>query len=303
MSRPTSPSSRNGLKQILPGENIEVRTANDGIVLSGTVILDRQAGPRAGSGQPLCARPGVEPDGGGRHAAGDAEGPLRRDAALGVEEPVRARWLQDLGHGRRRIDRHRRSARWQQLSTYRTAVRSPGTKHQGRAWAWASTSARWNSRVLLEALESKGMVRTLAEPNLTALSGQEAKFLAGGEYPIPVAAGQRRDHHRIQALRRRAELHPGGGRRRYHQPDDQRGRQLDRHHDRAGIERLHDQRLQAARNLDHGRDARRRKLCHRGPAAGRLPRPERPGAVAGRRADPGRAVPQSAEYQRASRNW
>ena len=30
------------------------------------------------------------------------------------------------------------------------------------------------------------MVRTLAEPNLTALSGQEAKFLAGGEYPIPV---------------------------------------------------------------------------------------------------------------------
>ncbi len=30
------------------------------------------------------------------------------------------------------------------------------------------------------------MVRTLAEPNLTALSGQEAKFLAGGEYPIPI---------------------------------------------------------------------------------------------------------------------
>jgi pilus assembly protein CpaC len=30
-------------------------------------------------------------------------------------------------------------------------------------------------------------VRTLAEPNLTALSGQEATFLAGGEYPVPVA--------------------------------------------------------------------------------------------------------------------
>jgi pilus assembly protein CpaC len=43
--------------------------------------------------------------------------------------------------------------------------------------------------VLLEALESKGVVRTLAEPNLTALSGQEAKFLAGGEYPIPVTDG------------------------------------------------------------------------------------------------------------------
>src|SRR5690606_19546427 len=43
--------------------------------------------------------------------------------------------------------------------------------------------------VLLEALESKGVVRTLAEPNLTALSGQEASFLAGGEYPIPVIGG------------------------------------------------------------------------------------------------------------------
>jgi pilus assembly protein CpaC len=33
------------------------------------------------------------------------------------------------------------------------------------------------------------MVRTLAEPNLTALSGQEASFLAGGEYPVPVVDG------------------------------------------------------------------------------------------------------------------
>ena len=38
----------------------------------------------------------------------------------------------------------------------------------------------------MEALETKDMVRTLAEPNLVALSGQEASFLAGGEYPIPV---------------------------------------------------------------------------------------------------------------------
>ena len=41
--------------------------------------------------------------------------------------------------------------------------------------------------LLLEALEQKGVVRFLAEPNLVALSGQEAKFLAGGEYPVPVA--------------------------------------------------------------------------------------------------------------------
>lgn len=41
--------------------------------------------------------------------------------------------------------------------------------------------------VRLTALEQKGLARTLAEPNLVALSGQEANFLAGGEIPIPVA--------------------------------------------------------------------------------------------------------------------
>ena len=37
--------------------------------------------------------------------------------------------------------------------------------------------------------ESVGLVSTLSEPNLTALSGETADFLAGGEYPIPVSQG------------------------------------------------------------------------------------------------------------------
>jgi pilus assembly protein CpaC len=40
--------------------------------------------------------------------------------------------------------------------------------------------------VLVNALEQKGMARSLAEPNLVALSGDTASFLAGGEFPIPV---------------------------------------------------------------------------------------------------------------------
>jgi len=44
--------------------------------------------------------------------------------------------------------------------------------------------------VRLTALEQKGLARTLAEPNLVALSGQEANFLAGGEIPIPVAQAE-----------------------------------------------------------------------------------------------------------------
>lgn len=40
---------------------------------------------------------------------------------------------------------------------------------------------------ILNALEQKGLVKTLAEPNLIALSGDTANFLAGGEFPVPVA--------------------------------------------------------------------------------------------------------------------
>jgi pilus assembly protein CpaC len=40
--------------------------------------------------------------------------------------------------------------------------------------------------VVLTALETKGLVRRLAEPDLIALSGDTASFLAGGEYPVPV---------------------------------------------------------------------------------------------------------------------
>ena len=42
----------------------------------------------------------------------------------------------------------------------------------------------------LRALERDGLIRTLAEPNMTAVSGETANFLAGGEYPIPVVDSQ-----------------------------------------------------------------------------------------------------------------
>jgi pilus assembly protein CpaC len=37
----------------------------------------------------------------------------------------------------------------------------------------------------MRAMESAGVVRTLAEPNLTAISGESATFIAGGEFPVP----------------------------------------------------------------------------------------------------------------------
>lgn len=44
-------------------------------------------------------------------------------------------------------------------------------------------------QMFLNALRENGLARTLAEPNLVAISGQTATFLAGGEIPIPVAQG------------------------------------------------------------------------------------------------------------------
>lgn len=46
-----------------------------------------------------------------------------------------------------------------------------------------------NIDAVLDALERKGLVKTLANPTLVALSGETASFLAGGEFPVPVAQG------------------------------------------------------------------------------------------------------------------
>jgi pilus assembly protein CpaC len=42
---------------------------------------------------------------------------------------------------------------------------------------------------IIKALEQKGLFQSLAEPNLIAYNGQEASFLAGGEFPIPIVQG------------------------------------------------------------------------------------------------------------------
>ena len=45
-------------------------------------------------------------------------------------------------------------------------------------------------QMTLQALEEGGLINTLAEPNLTAISGETAGFLAGGEFPVPVGRDQ-----------------------------------------------------------------------------------------------------------------
>ncbi|MGB8508018.1 MAG: type II and III secretion system protein family protein, partial [Pyrinomonadaceae bacterium] len=46
-----------------------------------------------------------------------------------------------------------------------------------------------NTLLALRALQTQGVLRELAEPNLIAMDGQQASFLAGGEFPVPIVQG------------------------------------------------------------------------------------------------------------------
>ena len=50
-------------------------------------------------------------------------------------------------------------------------------------------NTKYNVGALIRALQSRGLLQSLAEPNLIAYNGQEASFLAGGEIPIPIVSG------------------------------------------------------------------------------------------------------------------
>ena len=50
-------------------------------------------------------------------------------------------------------------------------------------------NSKYDIGAVVKALQTKGLFQSLAEPNLVAESGKEASFLAGGEFPIPVAQG------------------------------------------------------------------------------------------------------------------
>ena len=55
----------------------------------------------------------------------------------------------------------------------------------GTAASFGSTNGIPSVSATLRAMENAGVIRTLAEPSLTAISGESANFLAGGEYPVP----------------------------------------------------------------------------------------------------------------------
>lgn len=175
------------LRQILPGEKIEVRTANDGIVLSGTVssaqrlqraldLAERYAPERVSNLMSVGGVQQVMLKVRFAEMQRSVSKSLSASMALGSTEGsgLGARLGSNLGtsqSGREGI----------------LAGNFPSSNNNAGAFSFGFNAGSVEVAVLLEALEQKGVVRTLAEPNLTALSGQEAKFLAGGEYPVPVS--------------------------------------------------------------------------------------------------------------------
>jgi len=63
-----------------------------------------------------------------------------------------------------------------------TALGRPLVAGNGAQTSFGGTSS---VTATLRAMETAGVVRTLAEPNLTAISGESATFIAGGEFPVP----------------------------------------------------------------------------------------------------------------------
>lgn len=172
------------LAEILPGEPIEVRTANSGIVLSGTVsgarkvarameLASRYVGDQVtnlmmvgGSQQVMLKVRFAEMQRSTSKALGSSIG--IRDLVNGI-----AVGTGDLA-----------------TSKYVGGDDAVITGSNSGVGLFSFGAGGLAVDVLIEALETKGMVRTLAEPNVVAISGKSASFFAGGEYPVPSTDGE-----------------------------------------------------------------------------------------------------------------
>jgi pilus assembly protein CpaC len=162
------------LKHAIPSEKIDVSTANQSVVLMGTV-----ASPIASENARQIARQFVADD-------------------KSIINLLKIRGQNQVLLRVRVAEMSRQIVK--ELGISPTAIFNAGTSSFNLAGAaqnftnapfaalTATTPLGAASRLsgLIQALESNGLVKTLAEPNLTAVSGEPASFLVGGEFPVPV---------------------------------------------------------------------------------------------------------------------
>ncbi|MBN8970726.1 MAG: type II and III secretion system protein family protein [Xanthobacteraceae bacterium] len=171
---------RGALKQILPGATINVEGIGQGVVLSGMV------GSQAESQQAFDIAVRL---------VGDEKNVVNSLTVRGRDQvmlkvvvaEVQRNVIKQLG-----VDLSANMNYGTAVVNFNNA--NPFTAN-GRALVSgnAATAGFGNSgtpgvpsvQATVRAMESAGVMRTLAEPNLTAISGESANFLAGGEFPIP----------------------------------------------------------------------------------------------------------------------
>ncbi len=163
---------RAALKQALPDADIRIEGVGDGVMLSGTVASPAEAQQAFDIAAQLVgdAEQGRQRHHRARPRPGHAQGDGRR----GQRDVIKQLGI-DLS-GTLEL-RHRGG----QLQHHQPVLRDrPGAERQR-----ASPARSQSVNATLRAMERAGVIRTLAEPNLTAISGETASFMAGGEFPIP----------------------------------------------------------------------------------------------------------------------
>ena len=183
----------NMIRSNMPGSNIKVSAINDNVVLSGTVG-SAQESARA---QDLAAR-----------FAGDPAKVVNMLRVPGAEQvTIRVRIAEMRRNVAKQFGIDMASAAViagvpfaassaQQFGLIGHALNDLAGASAGQTCATGANPLSAgapcalgpnNLQGTLKALESVGLVHMLAEPNLTAVSGETAKFLAGGEFPVPVS--------------------------------------------------------------------------------------------------------------------
>lgn len=163
---PDAHGVRRQLAEMFPGERVTVRTSADSIVLDGTVSSAVTAQRMA--------------------AVANAFAPEKVVNLLSVGSPqqvlLEVRFAEVSRGTVKQLGIN--SFSWQNSSTAGGGILPPNL--ESNPFQAGLTIFRPGISVELDALEQKGMARTLAQPNLIALSGETASFLAGGEFPVPV---------------------------------------------------------------------------------------------------------------------
>jgi pilus assembly protein CpaC len=165
---------RSGLGAVAPGENVSVSSVDNALVLSGNV----SSAGRAERVRSLAAAIARETKGDVVNRMAVAT-PNQVNIRVKVVE-VNRQVLKSLG------------VNWRRAGDHISFVTNNPTAVAGvLPSAFLDVGfggASWFTQAFVDALAQESLVKILAEPNLTATNGQPASFLAGGEFPVPVAS-------------------------------------------------------------------------------------------------------------------